>query len=155
MGGYLINSALCLGAVELLLLAILTGARSAMLDPLRLAARLLLALNLVAICSWPRTSALRSARPLVRAGRHPRRARDRRRRAAAALAGRVAHSGRGGPGAGVDAGGSRCGASRDRAAAASAGARGARRTELARVAGAPRLSVRRRRSRSSGAAGTS
>ena len=49
MGGYLINSALCLGAVMLLLLAIFTGHGAAMLDPLRLAARLLLALNLIAI----------------------------------------------------------------------------------------------------------
>ncbi len=49
LGGYLINSALCLGAVELLLLAALTGHAAAMMDALRLAARLLLALNLVAI----------------------------------------------------------------------------------------------------------
>ena len=49
LGGYLINSALCLGAVMLLLLAILTRHGAAMLDPLRLAARLLLALNLIAI----------------------------------------------------------------------------------------------------------
>ncbi len=49
LGGYLINSALCLGAVMLLLLASLTGHGAAMLDPLRLAARLLLALNLIAI----------------------------------------------------------------------------------------------------------
>jgi Ni/Fe-hydrogenase subunit HybB-like protein len=49
MGGYLINSALCLGAVELLLLATLTGHGTGMMDALRLAARLLLALNLIAL----------------------------------------------------------------------------------------------------------
>ena len=49
MGGYLINSALCLGAVELLLLATLTGHGAERMDSLRLAARLLLALNLIAI----------------------------------------------------------------------------------------------------------
>jgi hypothetical protein len=49
LGGYLINSALCLGAVELLLLATLKGHEAALMDGLRLAARLLLALNLVAI----------------------------------------------------------------------------------------------------------
>jgi hypothetical protein len=49
MGGYLVNSALCLGAVELLLLAALAGHEPALMDGLRLAARLLLALNLVAI----------------------------------------------------------------------------------------------------------
>jgi Polysulphide reductase, NrfD len=49
LGGYLVNSALCLGAVMLLLLASLTGHGAAMLDPLRLAARLLLGLNLIAI----------------------------------------------------------------------------------------------------------
>jgi hypothetical protein len=48
MGGYLINSALCLGAVELLLLATLTG-HGAEMDPVRRAARMLLALNLIAI----------------------------------------------------------------------------------------------------------
>ena len=50
LGGYLINSALCLGAVELLLVAILMGREEPILAPLRLAARLLLALNLLAIC---------------------------------------------------------------------------------------------------------
>lgn len=49
MGGYLINSALGLGAAEMLLLATLSGHEAAMLDPLRLAARLLLGLNLIAI----------------------------------------------------------------------------------------------------------
>jgi polysulfide reductase-like protein len=49
MGGYLINSALCLGAVELLLLAALTGHGVEMMDPVRRAARMLLALNLIAI----------------------------------------------------------------------------------------------------------
>ena len=49
LGGYLINSALCLGAVMLLLLAILAGHGAATLDALRLAARLLLTLNLIAI----------------------------------------------------------------------------------------------------------
>lgn len=48
MGGYMINSALCLGAAEMLLLATLSGHEAAMLDPLRLAARLLLGLNLIA-----------------------------------------------------------------------------------------------------------
>jgi Ni/Fe-hydrogenase subunit HybB-like protein len=48
MGGYLINSALGLGAAGMLLLAALTG-HGAGMDGLRLAARLLLALNLVAI----------------------------------------------------------------------------------------------------------
>ena len=50
LGGYLLNSALCLGAAELLLLATLTGHGSDALDPLRLAVRVLLGLNLVAIC---------------------------------------------------------------------------------------------------------
>jgi len=49
LGGYLINSALCLGAAEMLLLATLTGRPDAMVDPLRLAARLLLGLNVVAV----------------------------------------------------------------------------------------------------------
>ena len=49
LGGYLVNSALCLGAVALLLLATLKGHESALMDGLRLAARLLLALNLVAV----------------------------------------------------------------------------------------------------------
>ena len=49
MGGYLINSALCLGAAEVLLLMALTGAGAEMIPALRLAARLLLLLNLVAI----------------------------------------------------------------------------------------------------------
>ncbi|HKU60311.1 MAG TPA: NrfD/PsrC family molybdoenzyme membrane anchor subunit [Gemmatimonadales bacterium] len=49
LGGYLINSALGLGAAALLLLATLTGHEAALMDGLRLAARLLLALNLVAI----------------------------------------------------------------------------------------------------------
>jgi Ni/Fe-hydrogenase subunit HybB-like protein len=49
MGGYLINSALCLGAAEMLVLITLTGHGSEALDALRLAARLLLGLNLVAI----------------------------------------------------------------------------------------------------------
>jgi hypothetical protein len=48
LGGYLINSALGLGAAGMLLLAALTG-HGAEMDGLRLAARLLLALNLVAI----------------------------------------------------------------------------------------------------------
>jgi Ni/Fe-hydrogenase subunit HybB-like protein len=49
MGGYLINSALCLGAAEMLLLVVLTGHRPEVAEGLRLAARLLLVLNLVAI----------------------------------------------------------------------------------------------------------
>jgi Ni/Fe-hydrogenase subunit HybB-like protein len=49
MGGYLINSALCLGAAEMLLLMALTGHGAEMAGALRLAARLLLLLNLVAI----------------------------------------------------------------------------------------------------------
>lgn len=49
MGGYLINSALCLGAVQMLLLVTLTGHAATMMDALRLAARLLMILNLVAI----------------------------------------------------------------------------------------------------------
>jgi Ni/Fe-hydrogenase subunit HybB-like protein len=49
MGGYLINSALCLGAAEMLLLVVLMGHRPEVADGLRLAARLLLLLNLVAI----------------------------------------------------------------------------------------------------------
>jgi hypothetical protein len=49
MGGYLINSALGLGAAEMLLLMTLTGHGAEMADPLRLATRLLLGLNLVAI----------------------------------------------------------------------------------------------------------
>jgi len=49
MGGYLINSALALGAAEMLLLVVLTGHRPEVADGLRLAARLLLLLNLIAI----------------------------------------------------------------------------------------------------------
>lgn len=49
MGGYLVNSALCLGAAEMLVLITLTGHGSEALYALRLAARLLLGLNLVAI----------------------------------------------------------------------------------------------------------
>jgi Ni/Fe-hydrogenase subunit HybB-like protein len=49
MGGYLINSALCLGAAEMLLLMVMTGHGAEMMPALRLAARLLLLLNLVAI----------------------------------------------------------------------------------------------------------
>jgi len=49
MGGYLINSALCLGVAEMLLLMALTGHGAEMMPALRLAARLLLLLNLVAI----------------------------------------------------------------------------------------------------------
>ena len=49
LGGYLINSALCLGAAAMLLLVALTGHAATMMDALRLAARLLLVLNLVAI----------------------------------------------------------------------------------------------------------
>lgn len=49
MGGYLVNSALCLGAAEMLVLITLTGHGSEALDALCVAARLLLGLNLVAI----------------------------------------------------------------------------------------------------------
>jgi Ni/Fe-hydrogenase subunit HybB-like protein len=49
MGGYLVNSALCLGAAEVLLLISLAGAALEMMPALRLAARLLLLLNLVTI----------------------------------------------------------------------------------------------------------
>ena len=49
LGGYLVNSALCLGAAGILLLATITGRGPEMTDPLRLAARLLMVLNLIAI----------------------------------------------------------------------------------------------------------
>src|SRR5262245_36160132 len=49
LGGYLVNSALCLGAAGVLLLATVRGHEAALMDGLRLATRMLLGLNLIAV----------------------------------------------------------------------------------------------------------
>ena len=67
LGSYFANSALLLGAVELLLLATVMGQPKAA-AVLRLASMLLLILNLVALgCSWP-TFAARCHRPVAPVG---------------------------------------------------------------------------------------